>query len=259
MGFGKLQNNSNGVLPQIRCFLPTNTINEACMESLGFGHILIASAPQLAVSAIYIAMNYQITVMVQLRDWTRLTLHRQPLRVSDPVPGSAQVSTYWLTLPYRYSIPLFGSSVLLGWLASQALFYYRLVFRDNDGSLFQEHYAYYEPILIDTSPNPLGVYQGLGWSGMGVLLLMITGVCVFILSLAFGLQRCAPGLPLGPTISLVIAAACHPPENDTDAATKLVQWGEVQSDNNGDERDPVRHCTITSRKVRSPKIGRRYA
>jgi hypothetical protein len=259
MGFGKLQDSSSGVLGPLWCYLPIDISRETCMKPLEFGHIFIAAAPQLAVSAIYIAINYQITVMVQLRDWTRLTKHRQPLRVSDPIPSSAQVSTYWLSLPYRYSIPLLGSSLLLGWLASQALFYYRLVFRDNDGSLFQERYSYYEPILIDTSPDPLGTYQGLGWSGMGVILLMIASVCVFTLSLAFGLQKCAPGLPLGPTSSLVIAAACHPPEDDPDAAKKVVQWGEVQSDNNGEERDPVRHCTVTSRKVESPKAGRWYA
>jgi hypothetical protein len=275
MGFGKLRGDSSGetLLPwcylrtvhdtyecKVRddsgvemCFLHTLSDTDECKSPLEFGNVFIAAVPQLAVSAIYIAINYQITVMVQLRDWTRLALHPQPLRVSDPTPGSAQVSTYWLSLPYLYSFPLLATSILLGWLASQALFYYRLVYRVHVG-------PYLEPSgfnLITVSLEK--TYHGLGYSGMGVILSISIGVCVFLLSLALGIQKCVAGPPLGPTCSLVIAAACHPPDNDRNAAKKLVQWGEVQSDNNAEERDPVRHCTITSRKVKPPRAGRWYA
>lgn len=192
---------------------------------------------------------------MQLRDWTRLVLHPQPLRVSDPTPSSAQVSTYWLSLPYLYSFLLLASSILLGWLASQALFYYRLVYRVHVGPYRKPSTNHSQFLLISLGKT----YHGLGYSGMGVISSISIGICVFLLSLALGIQKCAAGPPLGPTCSLIIAAACHPPDNDRNAAKKLVQWGEVQSNNNAEERDPVRHCTITSRKVKPPRAGRWYA
>jgi hypothetical protein len=36
----------------------------------------MGTLPQIIVSAIYVAMNYQLTAMVHLRDWTRLATRK---------------------------------------------------------------------------------------------------------------------------------------------------------------------------------------
>lgn len=43
------------------------------------------------------------------------------------------ISLYWLSLPYRFSIPLLTSSAMLRWLVSQALSTYRFVYSDDYG------------------------------------------------------------------------------------------------------------------------------
>jgi hypothetical protein len=202
--------------------------------------------PQLIVSAVYVAMNYQLTAMVQLRDWTRLAIRKQPLRVSAPEPHSAQVSTYWLSPPYGYSMPLLISSIVLGWLVSQTLFSYRYILYLDDGS-------FYKGLFEDLPVSEYGrVQHGLGYSVLGIILSMIFGSVIFCVSVALGFSRCAPGLPLGPTNSMVIAAACHPPANEKNAAKKAVRWGVVATANDATGKNVPGHCTITSAYVEDP-------
>lgn len=54
------------------------------------------------------------------REWAQFASTRRTLRVSKP--QGQQRSTYWLQLPYRYSVPLMGAMVLLHWLMSRGLF-----------------------------------------------------------------------------------------------------------------------------------------
>ncbi|KAF1998467.1 hypothetical protein P154DRAFT_247680 [Amniculicola lignicola CBS 123094] len=265
MGFGNLYEMSNAYLVPPWCHHPLSRspgdwmLYYECVYSSGPTFLMILGAlPQPLISGLYVLINHHLTVMIQLRDWTRLASYRQPLRVSNPEPGSKQVSTYWLSLPYRYSIPQFISSTALGWLVSQAIFFYRIKWYDNDGSVFK---------LIDDDAEyklskqiwllSMGRSYGVGFSAMGVICSLVLGVVVFLASMIISFRKCAPGLPLGPTNSLVIAAACHPPETDYDAARNLIQWGVIDT---GDQvgRQP-HHCTITSRRVNPPVEGRIYS
>ncbi|KAF2818535.1 hypothetical protein CC86DRAFT_308942, partial [Ophiobolus disseminans] len=254
LGLGKFNVDSSGTIVPPWCYLYTSPRQFKCqLEQSNTFHMIMGSIPQVITSTIYIAVNYLFTVMIHLRDWTRLALRKHPLRVSDPEPNSAQVSTYWLSLPYQYSIPLLISSIAIGWLVSQSLFYYRFTWYDDNG-LFVN--------LWDASTdNPAvlpGREYGLGYSALGVICSIISGVMVLGVSLAVGLTKCTPGLPLGPTNSFVIAAACHPPENDRHAARNLVRWGAVSTGHDA-EQDATGHCTITSRRVEVPIEGRWYA
>jgi hypothetical protein len=261
MGFGSLRPESEGSLFPLWCYIYStwNDFYKCSQHSVGISNVLIASLPQLVISTLYIAINHQLTVMVHLRDWTRLAVSRQPLRVSHPEPNSVQISTYWLSLPYRYSLSLLMSSIVLGWLVSQALFSYRFMYYDN-GTLYElpaESAWFADPKYRGTKQAL--VQRGIGYSAIGVVFSVIVGVVVFVISLALGMKKCVPGLPLGPTNSLVIAAACHPPQSDRNAARKAVQWGVVQSRNDTNTVDTVFHCTITSQKVADPEEGRLYS
>lgn len=257
-GLGKLRFNANGTLSPPWCSRYSSQEDREICRHVGkdYFHMILATIPQIVVSLAYISLNYHLTAMVQLRDWAKLATKRQPLRVSNPQPNSDQTSTYWLSLPYAYSIPSIVSAAILGWLLSQTLFFYRHRAYDNDGERFVYHktQGVYRPFYGETQ-----IFQGLGYSVLGLLCSLAFGILVFLTSLAVGLFKCPPGPPVGASNSLVIAAACHPPANDRYAATKLIRWGVVANGNDGKRRDSPQHCTISSRRVEEPVIGNWYA
>lgn len=200
--------------------------------------MILTNIPQLAVGAIYLSLNHQITQMIQLRDWNSLTSRHQGLRVSDPEPCSDQTSTCWLSLPYMLSIPLLFTSLLLGWILSQTLFIFRFDLYDD----------------VHSQDVDLGRYA-IGYSTVALLFSLAFGLAILVVSVALGFRKCCPGMVLGSSNSLVIAAACHPPENDTHPATKSVRWRAVTITDGHQVRQ---RCTITSRRVEDPVTGEWY-
>ena len=83
---------------------------------------------------------------------------------------------------------------------------------------------------------------------------------MLILPIALGFRRFNAGMPIAGSCSLAIAAACHPPKDDVDAAYLPVQWGvPVNRERNAEGYDEVGHCTFTSEQVEPPVLGRKYA
>lgn len=214
--------------------------------------IAVSLSPQLVVSLLYLVLNQHLTRMCQLKDWIHLRMSRQALRVSNPEPESRQVSSYWLSLPYRYSVPHLVSSVILSWLVSNSIFFLRYQFLDDYGNvtdLCNKEYGH---------KDRYGYVYMFHSSGLAIICSLVFGTIILAVSIAIGFQKCQPGPPLGASNSFVIAAACHPPENDRDAGRKLVQWGVVESQA-GNTDVTVKHCTISSRKVVFPVEGEEYA
>lgn len=77
--------------------------------------VLLANLPQILLSLAYVAYNGLFTSMLLAKEWQSFSMYRQPLRVSKP--EGSQISTRWLSLPYRYSIPLLASSSIMASLA----------------------------------------------------------------------------------------------------------------------------------------------
>ena len=73
--------------------------------------ILLANAPQLALSFIYVFYNGLLTSMVQSAEYLRFSTHSKVLPLSAPVGG--QRSTFWLNIPYPYTIPLMIATSVL--------------------------------------------------------------------------------------------------------------------------------------------------
>lgn len=65
-------------------------------------------------------------------------------------------------------------------------------------------------------------------------------------------------MPVAGSCSVAIAAACHRPKDDVDAAYLPVSWGEVTNSDRDDAPD-VYHCCFTSHEVQDLTIGRLYA
>ncbi|KAL4962442.1 uncharacterized protein BDV14DRAFT_191554 [Aspergillus stella-maris] len=178
-----------------------------------FSMALLANVPQLLVSFAYFLLNNLLTIMLGAVEYSNYGRHRKPLRVSWP--RGQQRSTYYLSLPYRYSFPLLGTSAVLHWLVSQSLYFVQIVTFDVTGA-----------------PRPSDEQiVAIAHSPVATVFAIIVGGLLPIASLLLGLRRFKSLMPLAAECSAAISAACHPPmPSDDDSANhalKPVQWGEV--------------------------------
>jgi len=199
-----------------------------------FAAALVANTPQVILSYFYMAFNSLLTCMVSGHEWLQYAKNRRPLRVSSP--EGQQKSTYYLQLPYIYSLPLLGISTLLSWLASQSLYMVRIAVR-SPGTRFMD-----DTLISTCAYSP------------GAILITLTVAMIYVISVAsMGLRKYPTGMPLSATCSGAISAACHPPSDDVDAALLPVQWGVVSSE------DGLGHCSFSSKKVGPLIEGATYA
>lgn len=85
-----------------------------------YGTAFMANSVQLGLSLFWYFSNALFTSMFISHYWGKFIYKAQPLRVS--VPKGVQKSSFFLSLPYRYSLPLLVCSILLHWLLPQSLF-----------------------------------------------------------------------------------------------------------------------------------------
>ncbi|KAF2452340.1 hypothetical protein BDY21DRAFT_407015, partial [Lineolata rhizophorae] len=218
---------------------------------LSFGHgiyqqkrllnnILLANSPQLFLSLTYLLYNNILTSMLVGLEWISFAHKRFSLRVSKPC--GRQRATFWLQLPYRYSLPLILSTTVLHWLASQAIFLdHRLVQQSWRGGEYADSNA--------------GHVLTVGYSPFALVFCLVVAVGMTAALVALALRRYRRGMPLAGSCSAAISAACHPPRCDADASALPVKWGALIEE----PVDGVGHCTFTSLRVEPPNGGRRYA
>lgn len=170
--------------------------------------VLLANTPQPVVSVAYFLYNGLLTCMLLAAEYNDYARHRKPLRVSWP--KGRQRSTYYLSLPYRYSVPLLIASAVLRWLVSQSIFYVRIVQYDHTGQL--------DPCCPITSTC--------GSSPRAIICAMLLSL-IICTALALGARRFKSNMPLVGNCSAAISAACHPPAGDKEGAFEPVMWGEI--------------------------------
>ena len=85
-----------------------------------FSAIFSANVLQLAVSNAYVLINSIFTCGQLAQELADFATASKTMRVT--YPRGPQRSTYWLQLPYRWSVPLMVIMILLHWLISEALF-----------------------------------------------------------------------------------------------------------------------------------------
>lgn len=173
------------------------------------------------------------TCMSFSKEWHNFADRRRPLRVNNP--QGQQRSTYFLSLPYRYLVPILSVSVATHWILSQSLFLVAIDVYDEQGNL-------------DVTDSILTC----GFSCIAMIFLIGIGWLVFIVGVSMGLRRYQGGMPLVGSCSAAIAAACHPGEYEPDVALVPVKWG-VVSITNG-----VGHCALSGRYVSPPITWRLY-
>ena len=202
--------------------------------------ILIANTPQMIFSFLYLNLNGLLTTMWLAKEWSGFATQRKALRTSKP--RGLQRSTHFLQLPYKISLPLMVLSGVLHWLISQSLFLAVVAEYNLKGDLVS-------PVSIASC----------GYSPIAMIITIVLGVLLVIATIALGQRKYDGSIPLAGSCSLVISAACHPPEWDTDAALKPVLWGVIPSSELGVGGNEVGHCAFTSGEVEPLEEGKEYA
>jgi hypothetical protein len=197
----------------------------------------------LLFSTLYFMYNGLFTCMVTAAEWSRLAQKPRALRVSEPKPG--QKSTYWLQLPWKYSLPLLAVSVLLHWLVARSLFLVRVTVFGWDGK-----------------EEPDRDISACGYSPLAILLVIILVFLSLTVAMLASWRKLCPGIPICGTNSFAIAAACHNEAADYDEADKNLQvvcrpllWGVTRMAKDG----VPGHCSITNQVTASrPIAGMEY-
>ena len=96
-----------------------------------FSAVFTANIFQLAISNAYLLYNGVFTCVLLSAELADYATESKTMRVTRPRAG--QRSTYWLQLPYRWSLPLMGAMTLLHWLVSEALYMVDVTVLGPDG------------------------------------------------------------------------------------------------------------------------------
>lgn len=208
--------------------------------------VLVTNSPQLVLSYLYVAFNRLYTSMLLGKEWSSYLHNRKPLRVSRP--AGQQRSTYWLSVPFRYAIPMLLISGLFHWLASQSLFMVQITVTRTEGSGAR--------LVVPTEQ-----ISTCGYSPFAIIFSTATATVIAIGGIIMGRFKYPVGMPLASSCSAVISAACHPLSGEKNAHLLPVQWGVMTRGpylrDGADQR--VRHCGFSSEPVRMPIPGHLYA
>ncbi|KAK1641312.1 hypothetical protein BDP81DRAFT_504648 [Colletotrichum phormii] len=228
--------------------MQTNTIlnkGDLGQESI-LANILLVNTPQIVLSLIYFTYNAQYTNISLITEWDRFGNDNEAksLRVSSTRKGD-QRDTYFLQLPYRYSLPLVTFSGGLHWLISQSFFLVNLevyVPSADDKSMVR---------LVEG--NSFAGVTACGWSPLGVLCVLVVIIVMMGFLIVAERRRLRFGvMPVAGSCSAAISAACHPDSDEGNTWEKTLQWGVVDS-------SAVGHCSFSSGSVSAPVRGRLYS
>jgi hypothetical protein len=108
--------------------------------------VFFANMWQLLLSLLYMCINALLTCFSVEAEWQSYAVERKNLRVSSPI--GQQRSTYFLSLPWRYGLPLMATFTILHWTLSQSIFLTVVSVYKPKG--FDE-----ERLFLGSSPRPL--------------------------------------------------------------------------------------------------------
>jgi len=167
------------------------------------------------------------------REFSRMSNSRNLLRVSEP--RGIQRSSYFISLPLRYGLPLYATSGLMHWLVSQSLFLARVTAFFPDGTVDQASSfstCGYSPIAVFFSKTPCSSKPFDNESLTVLFTGILVGIFLVLCLIGIGFFNYDGTMPVVSTNSRAISAACHVLEEDERYGYLLpVKWGVVQRQN----------------------------
>jgi hypothetical protein len=208
---------------------------------------IVANLPQLLLSGLYFMYNAVVTGIASSYEWSLFAYRRTTLRVT--LPRGAQRETYWLQLPWRYSISLLACHTIFHWLISRSIFLINLkIYQPNNELLTR-------PNTHFPTANDSGVTTACGYSPLAIISALAVGFLMFTVLVIVSSFKLKPDIPVVGGCSFAMSAACHPPEKDADMADKPLSWGAIRHQ----DGDQPGHCCLTSHNVEKPRLGELYA
>ena len=190
---------------------------------------VVANIPQLVISVLHLNYNSLFTCMLMEKEWSDFAHERKALRVSSPMKG--QRSSYFLSLPYTYAIPLIGLSGVMHWLVSESIFLAQITFYTREGGNIYD---------ITTC----------GFSSIAIVFVIILGCLMLVGILGTGCRKYRLGMPLVGHCSAVISAVCQRLPEDSVIVTLPIKCGVIS------ERNGIQHCAFSSFEVQSIESSR---
>ena len=197
---------------------------------------ILVNSPQVLFSMLYFVFNAILIMMHTAHEWSSFTRHRKALRVSSP--RGKQRSTYWLQLPWSYSLPMIVASGSLHWLLGRSVYLVKV-----------DVYGYFGHRQADKD------FFACGYSPITVLILIVLLALMGIALIAVATRKLEPGSPLVRLNSLAIAAACHANPAETDLAMEPLMWGVIRDESGAD----TAHCSFSAKEVSPLSEGVVYA
>lgn len=234
LGFGQVSPNT-----LVRNFIPDTSQPLSYLIKM----VLIVNSPQIVFTLLYLVYNRAYTKMLAIHEWMKFSVVRRSLRVSQP--SGIQRSTYWLHIPYRYSIPLIITSSMMHWVISESFFLVRVAFYDENGKPLSQNGE------LESNDNTLTLP---GYSLEAILTAIIMSGGMLLVLLLFSYREFPSDMPFIGNNSWAISTVCYRPENDKEAATKEVKWGAISHQ----EGEKAGHCCLTSFEVEKPIEGELY-
>ncbi|KAF5506131.1 hypothetical protein CGCS363_v004720 [Colletotrichum siamense] len=237
-----------------------NAENAIVMAPIGGANIhflttLVANIPQLYLSSNYYVINSLITQMEMEWELSEFSTKHRPLRVTKP--KGQQTSTYRLQLPYKLSVPLMVSSVLMHWLLSNALF--MVVSQGTYYVLGPSDY------IVDPDSLPRDAAINLGSSRAHTLALFLVGILMMICPTILSRQKLPGQMPVVGSNSMAIAAACRvsplaqvPPDSHEENNMQETELAEltgeyVEAANGSDNQKKMIYYPLKWGEVKMPK------
>jgi hypothetical protein len=209
-----------------------------------FGQTLVANIFQVMVSFLYLFYNRILPYQMVAAEWTIFLKEKKSLRVSS-LPKLTQRSTYALSLPWKYAIPLMVSFMILHWLISQSVFIVRT--NCNAAGPTDRRMSYCDAVRVGFSS--LGILLATGLGNVMLLALLLN---------SFRRYKSVPSyMPRMATDSAAINASCHAPRKDKEACFFPVKLVVVQNEDFSTDSVP-RLTFSTDIDMQPPRDGGEY-
>ena len=178
-------------------------------------NVLIANAPQVAVSFVYIFYNNVLTCMLGEHERNKFTKTRKGLHVSKP--RGAQRSTFWLQVPYRYIVPLMSTMAVLHWLIARSIFLVKIKVYD-----------------INHQPLPSKDVNACGYSTIALVFAVIVGGVLIVALIGISFCRLDGGMRIIGPCSITLSAAASAGAEEQGAARLPLMYGVIE-ENTGEQ------------------------
>ena len=169
-------------------------------SSVVFQATVVANLGQLLISIAYLLFNNQITRLWQEREWRGYYRNKKKPRTAV-ASGPGTRHTRWLQLPYALSALLIAVSILLHWIASQAIFFVESYGRSFEASTLN----------LYIMPLPTIVFASI-WTAL-----------VIAITIIYLLPQRSP-MPVMAGSARVILASCW---NLTEFPVEGIMWGDI--------------------------------